>query len=62
VTDYASAKRADTARYGRFFHAMLDRGVFLAPSQVRGRVRAAGPLEQDLQTAAQACCEAMRIV
>jgi glutamate-1-semialdehyde 2,1-aminomutase len=33
VTDYASAKRSDTARYGRFFHAMLDGGVFLAPSQ-----------------------------
>ena len=33
VTDYASAKRADSARYGRFFHAMLERGVYLAPSQ-----------------------------
>jgi glutamate-1-semialdehyde 2,1-aminomutase len=33
VTDYASAKRADTARYARFFHAMLERGVYLAPSQ-----------------------------
>jgi glutamate-1-semialdehyde 2,1-aminomutase len=34
VTDYASAKQhADTARYGRFFHAMLERGVYLAPSQ-----------------------------
>jgi glutamate-1-semialdehyde 2,1-aminomutase len=33
VTDYASAKRADTRRYAAFFHAMLDRGVYLAPSQ-----------------------------
>src|SRR5262249_48118315 len=33
VTDYATAKRSDTARYGRFFHAMLDGGVFLAASQ-----------------------------
>ncbi len=34
VADYAAAKqRADTARYARFFHAMLDRGVYLAPSQ-----------------------------
>jgi glutamate-1-semialdehyde 2,1-aminomutase len=33
VTDYASAKTADTARYGRFFHACLDEGVYLAPSQ-----------------------------
>lgn len=33
VRDYASAKRADAARYARFFHAMLERGVYLAPSQ-----------------------------
>jgi glutamate-1-semialdehyde 2,1-aminomutase len=34
VRDYADAKQhADTARYGRFFHAMLERGVYLAPSQ-----------------------------
>jgi glutamate-1-semialdehyde 2,1-aminomutase len=33
VRDYASAVKADTARYGRFFHAMLDQGVYLAPSQ-----------------------------
>ena len=33
VTDYASARRADTKRYARFFHAMLERGVYLAPSQ-----------------------------
>ena len=31
--DYASAKKADTARFARFFHAMLDRGVYLPPSQ-----------------------------
>ncbi len=33
VVDLASAKMADTAFYARFFHAMLDRGVYLAPSQ-----------------------------
>ena len=32
VTDLSSAKRADTALYARFFHAMLDRGFYLAPS------------------------------
>ncbi len=30
-TDYPSAQTTDTARYGAFFHAMLDRGVALAP-------------------------------
>ena len=33
VTDYASARRSDTRRYARFFHAMLDQGIYLAPSQ-----------------------------
>jgi glutamate-1-semialdehyde 2,1-aminomutase len=32
VTDYEGARRADHARYARFFHAMLDRGVCLPPS------------------------------
>ncbi len=33
VFDYPTAKRADTARFGRFFHELLDRGVYLPPSQ-----------------------------
>jgi len=33
VTNVSEAKRSDTALFGRFFHAMLDRGVYLAPSQ-----------------------------
>ena len=34
ISNYAEAKQhADTARYGKFFHAMLDAGVYLAPSQ-----------------------------
>ena len=33
VTDWTSAARSDRALYGRFFHAMLNGGVYLAPSQ-----------------------------
>ncbi|MBD5657131.1 MAG: glutamate-1-semialdehyde 2,1-aminomutase [Candidatus Eremiobacteraeota bacterium] len=33
VVDLATAKTSDTAFYARFFHAMLDRGIYLAPSQ-----------------------------
>ena len=33
VTDAASAQRADAGRYARFFHALLDRGVLVPPSQ-----------------------------
>ncbi|MDR0842904.1 MAG: glutamate-1-semialdehyde 2,1-aminomutase [Acidobacteriota bacterium] len=33
VTDFQSAKACDTARYAKFFHALLDRGVYFPPSQ-----------------------------
>ena len=33
VTDFASAKNSDTARYANFFHGMLKNGVYVAPSQ-----------------------------
>ena len=33
VTDFVTAKTCDLPRFGRYFHAMLERGVYLAPSQ-----------------------------
>jgi glutamate-1-semialdehyde 2,1-aminomutase len=33
VVNYASAKRSDTKAYAKFFHRMLERGVYFAPSQ-----------------------------
>jgi glutamate-1-semialdehyde 2,1-aminomutase len=33
VGDYADARRSDTQRFAAFFHAMLERGVYLPPSQ-----------------------------
>lgn len=33
VTDWSSANKSDRKSYGKFFHAMLDEGVYLAPSQ-----------------------------
>lgn len=33
VVDLRSAKQSDTRAYAKYFHAMLDRGVYLAPSQ-----------------------------
>jgi glutamate-1-semialdehyde 2,1-aminomutase len=32
VIDYATARAADHERYARFFHAILERGVYLPPS------------------------------
>ena len=33
VESLAQVEQADTEAYGRYFHAMLERGVYLAPSQ-----------------------------
>ena len=33
VVDWDTANKCDRQMYGKFFHAMLDEGVYLAPSQ-----------------------------
>jgi glutamate-1-semialdehyde 2,1-aminomutase len=33
VIDFETAKTADTAKFGKYFHGMLDKGIYLAPSQ-----------------------------
>ena len=58
VTDYESAKRSDTARFGRFFHAMLERGVYLAPSQFEAAFVSAAHTEEDIRLTIAAAGEA----
>jgi len=48
VTDWESAKRADTGRFGQFFHWMLDRGIYLAPSQFEAGFVSAAHSERDI--------------
>jgi glutamate-1-semialdehyde 2,1-aminomutase len=59
VRDYAGARRADTARYARFFHGMLERGVFLAPSQFEAAFVSLAHTERDLDDTARACRETL---
>ncbi len=56
VEDYDDARRQDTAAYARFFHAMLDRGVYLPPSAFEAWFvsTAHGPSEVDKVLAAAA--------
>jgi glutamate-1-semialdehyde 2,1-aminomutase len=49
VTDWDSAKRCDTARFGRFFRGMLERGIYLAPSQFEAAFVSAAHTEDDIQ-------------
>jgi len=59
VVDYASAKTSDTKRYGRFFHAMLDHGVYLAPSQFEVGFLSLAHSEQDIEQTVRAAAEAV---
>ncbi|MGH9674411.1 MAG: glutamate-1-semialdehyde 2,1-aminomutase, partial [Bryobacteraceae bacterium] len=47
VTDYESAKRSDVTRFRRLFHHMLDRGVYLAPSQFEAAFVSAAHTDED---------------
>jgi len=62
VTDYATAKTSDTKRYGVFFHAMLDRGVSLAPSQFEAAFISAAHSAEDLDATVAAAREALAAV
>lgn len=49
VRDYAAAKKSDTARFARFFREMLDRGIFLPPSQFESFFVSAAHSDADIE-------------
>lgn len=48
VLNYRSAKRSDTRRFARFFHACLERGIYLAPSQFEANFISTAHSEKEL--------------
>jgi len=58
VTDWESARRSDTARFARFFRAMLERGIYLAPSQFEAAFLSAAHTEEDIDETIAAAREA----
>jgi glutamate-1-semialdehyde 2,1-aminomutase len=58
VTDWESAKRSDTARFARFFRAMLERGIYLAPSQFEAAFLSAAHTDEDLSATIAAAKQA----
>jgi len=48
VTDYASARKADSERYARFFHGLLDAGVYFPPSQFEALFVSAAHTDADI--------------
>jgi len=54
VTDYESAKRSDTKRFGDFFRWMLERGIYLAPSQFEAAFLSAAHTDEDISRTLEA--------
>ena len=59
VTDFSSASTSDTAAFARFHHAMLDRGVWLPPSQYEAAFVSAAHGEREVEWVLEAAREAM---
>lgn len=59
VTDYASAKTSDTQRYAAFFRAMLDQGIYLAPSQFEAAFVSTAHTDEDIARTIEAAEKAL---
>jgi len=62
VVDYASARRSDTQRYARFFHALLERGVYFPPSQFEAAFLSTAHDDEALSFAQHAVRSAMKAI
>lgn len=62
VKNYADAKRADTKRYAQFFREMLDRGIFLAPSQFEATFVSAAHTPADIDRTVAAAQESLQVI
>jgi glutamate-1-semialdehyde 2,1-aminomutase len=61
ITDYPSARQhADTDRYARFFTAMLDAGVYFAPSQFEAAFLSSAHTESDIASTIEKAAAAMQ--
>lgn len=60
VVDYDSALTADTKLYGRYFHGMLRRGFYLAPSQFEAGFMSLAHTEADIDATVAAALDALQ--
>lgn len=60
VTNYETAKQSDTARFNRYFAAMLDQGISVAPSPFEGMFVSAAHSEADIEETIAANGEAFK--
>ncbi|MFZ0911296.1 MAG: glutamate-1-semialdehyde 2,1-aminomutase [Candidatus Acidiferrales bacterium] len=59
VRNYGDAKRSDTKRFAAYFTAMLERGIFLAPSQYEALFVSAAHTDADIERTISASRESL---
>ena len=62
VTDFKTASQCDTERFKRYFNLMLERGIYLAPSQFEALFLSDAHTAEDLEKTAKAFDEVMEIL
>ncbi|HJU54030.1 MAG TPA: glutamate-1-semialdehyde 2,1-aminomutase, partial [Pyrinomonadaceae bacterium] len=62
VTNWATASKSNRNLYGRFFHAMLDEGVYLAPSQFEAGFISLAHTDEMLDRTVEAARNALKLV
>jgi glutamate-1-semialdehyde 2,1-aminomutase len=62
VTDWTSAAKSNREVYGKFFHAMLNEGVYLAPSQFEAGFISLAHTDELLDKTVEAAHTAFRII
>jgi glutamate-1-semialdehyde 2,1-aminomutase len=60
VTDYTGASTADTARFRRYFHALLDAGIYIAPSQFEAGFVSTAHADGDIERTIEASLKAFQ--
>jgi glutamate-1-semialdehyde 2,1-aminomutase len=62
VSDWATADRCDRQLYGKFFHAMLSEGVYLAPSQFEAAFMSLAHTDEVIDRTIQAAGKAFKAI
>lgn len=62
VVDYESARRADTALFGRFFQQLLSEGIYWPPSQFEAVFVSLAHSDDDIQTTVRVVDKAFRLL
>jgi glutamate-1-semialdehyde 2,1-aminomutase len=62
VHDWTTASRCDTAAFGKYFRAMLERGIYLAPSQFETAFVSLAHTDEDIERTISAAREAFQFL